>query len=48
VVAEQRDKNHGEKTLEELRLPAAAAKVAGISREDWLNLCEKAYDGGKV
>ena len=34
-----------EKTLEELRLPAASAKLAGMSRETWLELCEKAYIG---
>jgi DNA-binding transcriptional regulator YhcF (GntR family) len=38
---------HEEKTLEELRLPAAAAKLAGISLKDWINLCEKAFNGGK-
>ena len=34
-----------EKTLDELRLPAASAKLAGMSRKDWLELCRKAYNG---
>ena len=34
-----------EKTLAELRLPAASAKLAGMSIDVWLDLCRKAYDG---
>ena len=33
------------KTFDELRLLAASAKHAGITRETWLDLCEKTYDG---
>ena len=34
-----------EKALSELLLPAASAKLAGISRENWLKLCKAAFDG---
>jgi len=33
-----------EKTLDELRLPAASAKISGMTRGEWLQLCELAYD----
>lgn len=36
-----------EKTLEELRLPAATAKLAGMRNVEWLSLCEKAFRGDK-
>jgi DNA-binding transcriptional regulator YhcF (GntR family) len=44
VVAEQKNKKHERKTLAELLLPAASAKLAGMSRKEWLNLCRQAYD----
>ena len=34
-----------EKIFAELRLPAAAAKLSGMSCEDWLDVCCRAYDG---
>ena len=36
-----------EKTLDELRLPAASAKISGMTRGEWLHLCELAYDNPK-
>ena len=45
VVAEQKDSVSMEKTLSELLLPAASAKLSGMTREDWLGLCGAAYDG---
>ena len=44
VVAGQQEGLSAEKTLGELRLPAACAKMAGMSRKDWLKLCEAVYD----
>ncbi|MCL2006870.1 MAG: GntR family transcriptional regulator [Treponema sp.] len=31
--------------LDDLRLPAASAKLAGMSLKTWLGLCEKAFRG---
>ena len=45
VVSGQNDLISTEKTLAELRLPAASAKLAGMSRKEWLELCEAAYNG---
>ena len=45
VVSGHSDGMSAEKTLDELRLPAASAKLAGMSRKDWLELCKKAYNG---
>jgi len=47
VIAAGFEEASAEKTLDELRLPAASAKLAGISRDEWLGLCAKAYDGRK-
>jgi DNA-binding transcriptional regulator YhcF (GntR family) len=33
------------KLLGGIRLPAAEAKLSGLSREEWLELCGKAYKG---
>ena len=33
-----------EKTLSELRLTVATAKLSGMTRDEWLSLCEQAYD----
>jgi len=33
-----------EKTLSELRMPAASAKLSGMTREEWLKLCKQVYD----
>ena len=33
-----------EKTLAELRMPAASAKLSGMAREEWLELCKQVYD----
>jgi len=33
-----------EKTLAELRMPAASAKLSGMTREEWIKLCEQVYD----
>ena len=49
VVAGQKDarsmEKFMEKTLEDLRLPAASAKLAGVARKEWLELCALAYEG---
>ena len=45
VVSGHSEAISAEKTLAELRLPAASAKLAGMSRKDWLELCSKAYAG---
>lgn len=37
-----------ETTLHELRLPAASAKLSNMSREEWLALCERAYNGKEI
>ena len=47
VVAGQAEKVSGEKLMNALRLPAAEAKLSGLSLEKWLGLCEKAYYGEK-
>jgi len=47
VVAGCAERRGGEALLGAIRLPAAEAKLSGISREDWLDLCEKAYIGEK-
>ena len=33
-----------DKVLQELKLPAASAKLSGFSRESWLELCSQAYE----
>ena len=33
-----------EKTLSGLKLPAAAAKISGMTRDEWLELCALAFD----
>ena len=33
-----------EKTLEELSMPVATAKLSGMTRNDWIKICEQAYD----
>ena len=33
-----------EKTQEELKMPVATAKLSGMTREEWIKLCEQAYD----
>ena len=45
VVAGQQDAMPMERILAELRLSAASAKLAGMSREDWLKICGTSYDG---
>jgi DNA-binding transcriptional regulator YhcF (GntR family) len=47
AVAGCADRVSGEKLLRKIRLPAAEAKLSGISRKDWLMLCGTAYDGEK-
>ena len=44
VVAGQCVEVSAESILSELRLLAASEKLAGISREKWLELCQQAYD----
>ena len=44
VVASGQETVSLEKTFAELRLPAACAKLAGMPRNDWLELCETVYD----
>ncbi|MCL1820854.1 MAG: GntR family transcriptional regulator [Oscillospiraceae bacterium] len=45
VVSSSKGSVSSEKLLGELRLRAAAAKLAGISGDNWLELCGLAYDG---
>ena len=45
LVAGQNDTVSTDKTLAELWLPAASAKLAGMSREQWISICGIAYDG---
>ena len=33
-----------EKTLAELRMPVASAKLSGMTREEWIDLCKQVYD----
>jgi len=33
-----------EKTLAELGMPVASAKLSGMTRQEWINLCGQAYD----
>jgi DNA-binding transcriptional regulator YhcF (GntR family) len=44
VVANQKNAGHEEVSLASLQLPAASAKLSGMSRKDWLKLCKKAYN----
>jgi len=44
VVAGQTASMPVEKTLAELRMPAASASLAGMTREKWIELCGIAYD----
>ena len=44
IVSGQSEAIPRDKTLAVLRLPAAAAKLAGMSREDWLEICTAAYE----
>jgi len=44
VVAGQVAKMSAEQLLEEIKLPAASAILAGMTREKWLELCGEAYD----
>ena len=46
TIAEGKESVSADKTFEELRLPAASAKLAGMSRDEWLAICEQAYEGG--
>jgi len=45
VVAGRTSAISAEKTLDELKLPAASAKLTGMPREKWIELCGMAYDG---
>ena len=45
VISTGKEVTSAEKTLEVLRLPAASAKLTGMSRDEWLGLCALAYDG---
>ncbi|MCL2004138.1 MAG: GntR family transcriptional regulator [Oscillospiraceae bacterium] len=47
VVAGCADKVGEETLLNEIRLPAAEAKLSGMARDKWLELCGLAYDGKK-
>ena len=47
AVAARQGAASSEKTLAALRLPAASAKLSGMSRESWLELCAEAYEGRK-
>jgi len=33
-----------EKTMAELRMPVASAKLSGMTREEWIKLCMQVYD----
>ena len=44
IVAGQCPERSAELIEAELAMPAATAKLSGISREKWLELCEHAYD----
>jgi DNA-binding transcriptional regulator YhcF (GntR family) len=46
VIAAGKGVPSSDRTLAELRLPAASAKLAGMTRAEWLELCGIAYDGG--
>ena len=45
VVSGQNQEMSDKKALDELRLPAASAKLAGMPLKTWLELCEKAFIG---
>jgi len=44
VVAGQAPQAPSAQLAAELKMPAAAAKLSGISRQSWLELCGQAYD----
>jgi DNA-binding transcriptional regulator YhcF (GntR family) len=48
IIAAGKGVPSSEKTLAELRLPAAAAKLTGMARAEWLELCAQAYDGKEM
>ena len=44
MVAAQSPETPAESIIGELRLPAASAKLSGITRDSWLAFCAQAYD----
>ncbi|MCL2078273.1 MAG: GntR family transcriptional regulator [Oscillospiraceae bacterium] len=43
VIAGGKSVTTADKVLGELRLPAASAKLSGMSSDEWLDICIKAY-----